>query len=93
MTFDLGILLVYWLSIYAFSYLLTTDEGLEPIRNKVTSWATLLPVFLFHIINKLLSCIYCMSFWSGLVVGYFVFGWWTFIYALSCFGFVRIFHK
>jgi len=93
MCFNLSLLLVYWLTSYAIAYIFVEKEDFQIVRDFFLSHSTMLHPLLFKFIDGVLNCVYCFSFWVGLVLGLFLFGWFGIFTALSCFGFTLVFHQ
>jgi hypothetical protein len=83
----------YLLAIYGVSYLIAVHDDWYWIRNYILIALSNVPKFPdkgLELASKALSCQACTSFWTGLVAGFFFWGWFAPIYALACFGFVTI---
>ena len=86
------ILLIYWMSVYAISYVIVEDDLLDNIKHKFTGYMSF-SVFLFRFFDKVFQCIFCCSFWIGLILGIPLFGLWGILTAFSCFTFTKIIYK
>ena len=78
---------VYLLAVFTIAYTLVENPDFEWIREKILSYATYFNPIVYKLSNKLISCIMCVSFWVGLILGYFIYPWYYCpLYAFACYG-------
>jgi hypothetical protein len=85
--------LPYLLSIYGISYLIAVHEDWSWVRIYILIFLSSIPKFPdkgIELVSKALSCQACTSFWTGLLVAPFFWGFMAPLYAFACFGFVTL---
>ena len=88
--------LMYILTVVGIGYFITLSELFKPIRVGVSALNEKNIKFIGWFIDKIdgvLNCIYCASFWIGIIVSFLLyeeFDMYTVFYGFSCMGFIYV---
>ena len=85
-------ILVYFLCVFGVSFYTATTDYLEPIKDNIQSSFTFNPT-IYKIVETLLYCQACQSFWIGWLVQLYAFNIILPYYAFACFGLVHLINK
>lgn len=84
------IYLIYMLCVYAVSYLIVYDDKFEIVKDSIISSLTLLKFGRIDLVEHLLDCQPCLSFWLSIPFGMYLFGWAFLVFSLATFAFTAI---
>lgn len=78
--------------VYAIASIITENEDFNEHRENIVAYFTF-NTTIFKIVDKLLNCIFCMSFWLGLISSFFLLPGCPFTYAFASYGIAAIIDK